>query len=249
MISFVIPVYNEEKILEANILKLLDFFKKNYPNEFQIIISDNASSDKTPEIAKNLAEKFPEIKYLRLEQKGKGLAIAEGWKKFPADIYLFSDADLSCDLNGIPKFIEAINPSYKIPLVPPLIKGEGEGDFDLACGSRHLKNSKDFRPLARKIISKIWNLAPKILLKTKLADTACGIKAINQRVVDEILPEIKNREWFFDTEMVLRAERAGLKIVEIPITWTELKSRQSKVNFLNVGAEYLKNLMRLKNEL
>jgi len=311
MISIVVPVYNEEKILEDNILKLFEFFK-NPPHppfvkggtagEFQIIISDNASTDKTPEIAKRLAEKFSEInpptnsvakilkndpsenevdlhltssdkqkslnrigggvKYLRLEKMGKGLAIAEGWRRFPAQpplppeadpcpqrlpanisevvagcrraplaetppispgakqgenagVYMFLDADLSCDLNDIPKFIEAINPSYKIPLNPPLSKGGEEGDlkmggecggYDIACGSRHLKNSKDNRPLVRRLISKTWNLIPKILFRTKLTDTACGIKAVSQRVIDEILPKVKNREWFFDTELLLRAE-------------------------------------------
>jgi glycosyltransferase involved in cell wall biosynthesis len=262
MISFVVPVYNEEKILETNVLKLFEFLKLHYNSPqppltvrggegalFQIIISDNASSDKTPEIGRELAEKFSEIKYFCLKRRGKGLAIAEGWQRFPAQppltppispkakqgenvgVYMFLDADLSCDLNDIPKFIEAL-----------------KNGSDVACGSRHLADSKDSRPWIRKFISKIWNLMPKILLRTKLTDTACGIKAVNQKVIDEILPEIKNREWFFDTELVLRAERAGLRIVEIPIAWIELKSRQSKVNFLNVGREYLKNLVRLKKE-
>ncbi len=231
LVSIVIPVYNEEQIIEANVLKLLDFFKKIYPSDFQIIISDNASTDRTREIVQKLSAEILEIKYLRLEKKGKGLAVSGGWQQFPAEVYLFIDADLSCDLADIPKFINTVNSNY-----------------DLACGSRHIKNSDDRRPCVRRLISKIWNLIPKMIVGTKLTDTACGIKAANQKIINEILPNIKNHAWFFDTELALRAEKEGLKIIEIPVSWAEKTGRKSKVNFFKVGREYIKNLMRLKSE-
>ncbi len=230
MVSIVIPVFNEELILEKNILQLLKFCQKNISDPWQLIISDNQSTDATPTIAQALSAHHPEIKYFYLSQRGKGLAVLSAWQNFPADIYLFMDADLSVDLSGLPALIGGI-----------------KAGADIVVGSRFASGSSVERAFVRRLISGFLRLILKILLGLKVQDAPCGFKAVNHRVVNQIVPQIKNQTWFFDTELIILAERAQLTIQEIPVVWQEIKNtnRRSKVGLFKVMAEYLKNIGRL----
>lgn len=231
-ILIAIPVYNEESILAENVTKILDFLKKNIAEEWQIIIADNNSNDQTGEIGKNLEKKYPEIKYLYISEKGKGRAIRSAWETGEADVYIFMDADLATDLSSLPALIAAI----------------GRENFDLAAGARFHKDSRVNRSLLRKFISQAYRFALHFTLGLKTKDAPCGFKAVNRRVVQNILPQIKNNEWFFDTEMVALAEKENYRIKETPIIWTEHKKigRKSRVNFIKVSLGYLKEIWRLK---
>ena len=233
-ILIVLPTYNEEKVIRANVEKVIEFCRLNLPIEWQLIIADNASSDRTAAIGKILAAEYPEVNYFFVAQKGKGAAIAKSWQKFDADIYSFMDADLATDLSALPKLISAI------------IAGS-----DLAIGNRFDRNSRVERSVSRWIYSYGYSWAARILLGTKIADLPCGFKAINTKVKNEILPAVTDSQWFFDSEFVIRAEEAGYKIDQIPVTWHDLRegTDKSRVKALAVAKAYFIELIKLRKKL
>ncbi|HDQ23168.1 MAG TPA: glycosyltransferase [Candidatus Uhrbacteria bacterium] len=233
-ILIAIPAYNEEKIIRENVLKLFNFLDQNLGGyDYKVIIADNNSGDQTGSIVKDLEKNIEKLEYFYLSQKGKGLAVMRAWQKFQAefDIFVFMDADLSTNLKALPFLIEAINQGY-----------------DIAVGSRYLKGSETDRSLGRKFFSFGYRLALKIMLGMKTKDLSCGFKACNQKVIKEILPQIENQTWFFDTEMVWLAEKKGYKIKEVPVHWREPRGHEDKtrVNLLGVSWLYLKEIWRLK---
>ncbi len=233
-ILIVIPTYNEEKIIKKNLLQLFSFLRENLANNgYKIVVADNSSTDQTAERVKDLASKNNKLEYFFLDQKGKGLAIRKIWQKYAEDyeIFVFMDADLATDLKALPDLIKSI-----------------ESDNDIAIGSRYLKESEVERPFCRKLFSLGYRLFLKVFLNTKIKDMPCGFKAVNQRIVREILPKIENNTWFFDTEIIYLAERAGYKIKEIPVRWIEPRQEKdkSRVNLLKVSLLYLKEVLKLK---
>jgi glycosyltransferase involved in cell wall biosynthesis len=235
IISIVVPVYNEEKVLRKNILEILEYLKNNLDNyDWLIIISDNNSNDQTAIIAKELQARSDNIKYYFLNQKGKGLGVIKAWQAFPADINIFMDADLATDLGALPKLIESI-----------------EMGNDMAVGSRHLRGSEIKRPFVRKIISRILAFILRIYFGVKAHDTACGFKGVSRRVLNEIVPLVKNMSWTFDTELILLAEKGGYAIKEIAVVWQEhnFDGRKSRGSIFEMTFNYLKEFKRLKNSL
>jgi hypothetical protein len=232
-ILIVIPVYNEGKIIKQNLEQLFNYTQANLSGyDFKIVLADNNSNDKTGEIVKKMAEQNNKIIYQYYPQKGKGLAILQTWQKFQDefDIFVFMDADLATDLSALLPLVEAIKNGY-----------------DIAIGSRNLKGSIVTRDLLRKLFSLGYQLLSKIILKTKISDLACGFKAVNKKVVLEIVPRIKNNQFFFDSELVYLAEKRGYKIKEIPIKWAEArKAKESRVNIWHVSWQYFKELLRLR---
>jgi len=233
-ILIVLPAYNEELILEKSVLKLLAFCRQNLKIDWQIIIADNNSKDKTAVIAKDLAAKFSAVRYLFVSQKGKGIAIKTAWQQYIADIYCFMDADLATDLLALPQ----------------LISGIKEGN-DLVIGSRFHSQSKVSRSLARKLTSQAYRLILKIILGLKINDAPCGFKAINQKTKEEILNSVKSQEWFFDSELVILAEKTGYKIKEIPVSWYDPREGQdkSRVKALSLGWEYFRQVLALRKRI
>ncbi|MFZ5364006.1 MAG: dolichyl-phosphate beta-glucosyltransferase [Patescibacteria group bacterium] len=231
-ISIAIPAYNEESILAENVKKIYDFSKSSLSGDWKIIIADNNSSDRTGEIGRSLERDFKNIKYLHIPQKGKGRAIRSAWENDNADIYVFMDADLATDISALPQLISTV----------------GTENYDLAIGSRFHKNSKIKRSILRKFISRVYRFLLRLLLKSKIKDAPCGFKAANKKTVETILPKVKNNEWFFDTEMLILAEKQNYLIKEIPVIWTEHKKigRKSRVNFIKVSLGYLREIWRLK---
>lgn len=231
----VVPAYNEEKILKQNILKLLAFCQKNLFGSWEIIISDNNSTDATGKIGQHLAANNSNIKYLDVGSRGKGLAIKTAWEKFNADVYCFMDADLATGLKALPE----------------LIGGVGSQKYDIVVGSRFHEDSKVKRVLVRKIFSRGYQFMLKILLGVKIKDVPCGFKAINQKIKENILPKIQNTKWFFDSELVILAEKAGYKIQEIPVDWVDPRSAEdkSRVNPVGLAFAYLKEIINLKKRL
>jgi len=232
-ILIVIPVYNEEEILEKNVLKLSNFLEQNITYDWQITIADNQSTDNSGSVGKKLANQYDKIDYLYINEKGKGAAIRRGWQKITADIYCFMDADLATDLSALPEVITAII----------------DQNYDLAIGSRWLKKSQVKRQLIRKIISFSYHLLAKIIIRTKIRDLPCGFKAVKKNVVEQILPQVKNSHWFFDSELVLVAEKQNFKIKEVAVKWQEPAKRKSRVNLFSIGRRYFLELIKLKKRL
>ena len=233
-ILIVLPAYNEAKILAGNVERIVDWCRLNLEIDWQLTIADNASTDETAAIGQALAEKYSQVNYFFISQAGKGAAIVESWRRFAADIYCFMDADLATDLSALPL----------------LIAGIGDG-HDIALGNRFDKKSQVTRSMSRWFFSYGYAWAARLLLKTKIQDLPCGFKAINQKVKADILPQVINTKWFFDSELVIRAEKAGYKIAAIPVNWRDpqVSTDKSRVNPLAVAAAYLKELIKLRKIL
>ncbi|MBM2817784.1 MAG: hypothetical protein HW401_374 [Parcubacteria group bacterium] len=235
-IIIILPAYNEEFLIYNSVITLRDFCEKNLQNyDWQVVIADNNSTDSTAEIAKKLeGESGGKIIYKFISQKGKGLAIRESWKSFDADIYVFMDADIATDLSALPLLIKSI-----------------EDGYDLVIGSRFAKGSSAKRPIIRKITSKSFSLITRLMFGLKIKDYPCGFKGANKNVIKNILPDVKNGQFFFDTELVIRSAKKDLKVKEIPVIWQDRDRNKSKsrVSILKVTKEYLRELLKLKKEL
>lgn len=228
-ICVTLPVYNEEAQLADSVEKVLAVCKENYKN-FEILIADNASTDKTLEITKILSKKHKKVKYIHLDQKGRGRALKKAWSTTDADIMCYMDIDLSTDLKHLKELTDAI-----------------ESGYDIAFGSRLSKGSELKRGLKRDILSRGYNFLLKLFLNVGFNDAQCGFKAVNKRVVKELLPKVENNEWFFDTEMLVKGERYGYKLKEIPVKWID--DEGSTVNIKKTVESYMKNIFRVRKEL
>jgi glycosyltransferase involved in cell wall biosynthesis len=237
LVEFCLPIYNEEKVIEASALKLLDFCQnKNFPFAWKIVFVVNGSSDNSAAICQKLTCQKPDFfGFFEEKEKGRGRAIKKYWLKSQADILAYMDADLATSLENISD------------LLKPLLNGEG----DLAIGSRLLAKSKIERPIMREIISQTYNLLSRIILRHKFSDMQCGFKAIRKEVFQKIAPNLLGRQWFFDTEMIIFSKFFGFRIKEIPVDWEEgrWEKRPSKVNIIRDGLGFFINLLKLKTRL
>ncbi|MFJ2906350.1 glycosyltransferase [Streptomyces sp. NPDC087212] len=231
VLDVVIPVYNEEKDLEPCVLRLHDHLKRTFPYAFRITVADNASTDATPQVAARLEAEIAEVSNFRLEQKGRGRALRTVWSASEAPILAYMDVDLSTDLNAL------------LPLVAPLISGHS----DLAIGSRLARSSRVVRGPKREFISRAYNLILRGSLQARFSDAQCGFKAIRRDVAQVLLPLVEDTGWFFDTEMLVIAERAGLRIHEVPVDWVD--DPNSTVHIVKTATEDLKGVWRVGKAL
>lgn len=206
-VEIVVPVYNEEKEIEDNILKLAAFCDTGLAQyDWHITIADNASIDNTPVISAMLAKKNPRIRHFRLEQKGRGRAIKRVWSESKSDYCAYMDLDLSTDLKHLPRILGALDKGY-----------------DIAIGSRLAKGSKvEGRTFVRELTSRALNFVfIQMFFHTKFTDAQCGFKAVSRRVVDDLIPLILDNGWFFDGELLIVGEKSGYKIYEEPVHWID----------------------------
>ena len=226
-IDIVIPVYNEEQALPRNILILTDFLKSNVINPWQIIIADNASTDSTRSVSEMLCERFSGVNNLYLPQKGRGRALKAAWKESTADIVSYMDVDLSTDLVHFPPLISSI-----------------ESGSHIAIGSRLSKESRVTRSFRREFISRTYNMMIKSMFFTGFPDAQCGFKAMTRESANTLIPQIKNNNWFFDTELLIIAAKNGFQISSQPVKWDDDPS--SSVNITGTATEDIKGLLRLR---
>ncbi|MFF2849890.1 glycosyltransferase [Streptomyces sp. NPDC058001] len=231
VLDVVVPVFNEEKDLEPCVVRLHDHLARTFPYRFRITIADNASTDSTPQVAAWLAASLPEVASVRLEQKGRGRALGTVWSASDAHVLAYMDVDLSTDLNAL------------LPLVAPLISGHS----DLAIGSRLARSSRVVRGPKREFISRAYNLILRGSLAARFSDAQCGFKAIRREVAQVLLPLVEDTGWFFDTEMLVLAERAGLRIHEVPVDWVD--DPNSTVHLVKTASDDLKGVWRVGRAL
>ncbi|MEV6316784.1 bifunctional glycosyltransferase family 2/GtrA family protein [Streptomyces sp. NPDC051776] len=231
VLDVVVPVFNEETDLGPCVRRLHDHLSRTFPYPFRITIADNASSDRTPEVAAWLDDRLDEVTAVRLEEKGRGRALRTVWSMSPAPVLAYMDVDLSTDLNAL------------LPLVAPLISGHS----DLAIGSRLARSSRVVRGTKREFVSRAYNLLLKGSLAARFSDAQCGFKAIRQDVARRLLPMVEDTGWFFDTEMLVLAERAGLRIHEVPVDWVD--DPDSRVDIVRTAVEDLKGVWRVGRAL
>ena len=227
--DIVLPVYNEAHVLSGSVERLRSYLQEtSFPYSWRIVIADNASADTTLAVAQELAARFDDVAALHLPQKGRGRALRKAWLESDADAMAYMDVDLSTD------------PAALLPLARAVL---GDG-YDVASGSRMTRGSQITRSLRREITSRGFILLIKLLFLSKLSDTQCGFKAISRRAAHELVPRIENEEWFFDTELLLLAEKGGYRIKEVPVRWTE--DPDSRVNVRKTVAEDLRGLLRMR---
>ena len=226
MITVVIPAYNESGNLVRAVKKLTQLLNRQ-KYKYEILISEDGSTDKTFEIAARLARKNPRIKVFHSDKRrGKGGAIKFAFKKSRGNILIFSDADLFNFVSSFPVFVKKL-----------------EGDCDVCIGSRYLPSSKSHRSVQRFFLSKSYNFLIKLLFNTNISDFQCGIKGFKKKTLPTILAT-KNNGFFWDTEILLMAEKKKLKISEIPISWSE--NKKSNVNLSKDSFQFFFNLIKLR---
>ncbi|GAA1972169.1 bifunctional glycosyltransferase family 2/GtrA family protein [Nocardioides panacihumi] len=226
-VEFVIPVYNEERTLARSVRRLDAYLRGHLPYPCRIVIADNASTDGTWRIAEELAAELPGVRALRLEEKGRGRALKAAWSSSTAAVVGYMDVDLSTDLTAIE------------PLVAPLLSGHS----DLAIGTRLAKGSRVVRGPKRELISRCYNLLLRGVLSASFSDAQCGFKAIRRDVAKRLLPLVEDGDWFFDTELLVLAEEAGLRIHEVPVDWVD--DPDSRVDIVSTAIDDLRGVRRL----
>lgn len=227
-LNIVIPVYNEEAELESHTETLIGFLK-SYLTDFDwsITIADNASTDRTLSIARGLSKKYQTVHALHLDKKGRGRAVKKAWLESKADIHCYMDVDLSTDLKHLP------------PLVRSLLRG-----YDIAIGSRNAKGSRVYgRSPLRTLTSKTYIMLIKLVFWVKFGDAQCGFKAITDETAKALLPHVTDNAWFFDSELLIIAEKLGYRIYEEPVTWID--NPGSTVRVIKTAQGDIEGLKRL----
>ena len=229
-LEIVIPVYNEQHVLESSVRTLHAYLECQLPFTYEITIADNASTDGTLELAHRLAAEIPHVGVLHLERKGRGRALRASWEASDAEVLAYMDVDLSTDLAALAELVE------------PLLAGRG----DIAIGSRLAAGAVVTRSLRREAISRAYSLLLRGLLGVGFSDAQCGFKAGRREVLQALLPGVKDESWFFDTELLHLAQRNKLAIHEVPVHWVE--DPDSRVRILATAREDLKGVLRLRAE-
>lgn len=226
-LEVVVPVYNEERTLALSIRRLHRYLSSSVPLRWRILIADNASTDATPEIAASLSIAMDGVSVLRLEQKGRGRALRAAWSASPARVVAYMDVDLSTDLRAL------------LPLVSPLLTGHSE----VAVGTRLAPGSRTIRGPKREIISRAYNHLLRTSLHARFTDAQCGFKAVRADVVPELLAAVEDQGWFFDTELLIAAQRRGMRIHEVAVDWVD--DPDTRVEILATALADLRGVARL----
>jgi glycosyltransferase involved in cell wall biosynthesis len=230
LVEIAIPVYNEEEILESSIRRLRTYLDQTFPFSASIVIVDNASVDHTWEVAQRLCREFKGVSAIHLDQKGRGRAIRTAWTASQSEVVAYMDVDLSTDLDGL------------LPLVAPLLSGHSQ----VAIGSRIASGSRVLRGGKREFISRTYNLILRSTLHVRFSDAQCGFKAMRRDAVEPLLATIVDQAWFFDTELLIQAERNGLRIHEVSVDWID--DPDTRVNIVTTATEDLKGVWRVARQ-
>ena len=226
-VEIVIPVHNERFALEGSVRMLHGYLSATFPFSWQITIVDNASTDGTLQIARRLMYELPEVGAMHLPAKGRGRALRTAWSVSRAEVLAYMEVDLSTDLSAL------------LPLVAPLMSGHS----DLAIGTRLAPGARVTRSRKRDLISRCYNRVLHLALRAHFSDAQCGFKAIRAGAAAELLPLVQDGAWFFDTELLVLAQRRGLRIHEVPVDWVE--EGDSRVDIVPTALADLRGIVRL----
>lgn len=232
-VDIIIPLYNEEAILADSIDKLIYFLdNSSFPYEHTITLVDNASDDRSWDICGDLSGRYQKVNHLRLEAKGKGLAVRTAWSSSNADIVVFMDVDLSSDLT----FLE------------PLVRSIVDERYDMAVGNRLGSRSTVIsKKFVRKIASWFYNMFVRIMIGSSLDDHQCGFKAMKKSSFDSISPLLQENGWIFDTELIAVSIQSGMKISSVDIIWSD--RGDSKVSLFKDSIKMFMDVIKLKRRL
>lgn len=229
-VDVVIPCYNEVKVLKQSAEVTLALFTANPGYAWRLVIADNGSNDGTDALASALQAEHPDVvRALLMPVKGRGLALKEAWTTSNAAVVAYMDVDLSTDIAHLPRLVEMV----------------AKDGCDVAIGTRLARGSRTRRSLRREVTSRGYVFLIRAMFpRLRISDAQCGFKALSRRVVEEVVPRIENKMWFFDTEMLILAQQRRLRICELPVRWVE--DPDSKVNILKTAAEDIRGLLRMR---
>ena len=228
-VDVVIPVLNEASALPVCIGKLRDFFARNPGPRWRILVADNGSTDRTAEVAEELMTHSDDLSVTHLELRGRGRALKQAWLESDAEVLCYMDVDLSTDLKSLLEIVDAV----------------AEGGYDLAIGSRLLKDSDVVgRTLKREITSRGYSLLFRSMFRTGFRDAQCGFKAIKRDAAQKLVPLVVDNAWFFDSELLIIAEKNGFRIKEVPVRWVD--DPDTRVRGISTAWEDIKGLLRLR---
>ena len=227
-LNVTLPVRDGATLLAANAPRVSAFLEGQWPGAYELVLAENGSADDTGAVAERLAAELPATRVVRLPQAGRGGALRAVWSDSPATVLSYMDVDLSADLAALPALVRAV----------------AQAGFALAVGSRHLRPATTRRGWRRAVLSRGYNALTRRLLALPVRDAQCGFKAIHQRAAQALLPQVRNDQWFFDTELIALAARAGLPMADLPVAWAE--HRDSRVRVFATVAEMLRGMSRLR---
>ncbi len=230
-VEIVVPVFNEEIDLEPSVRRLDEYLTEDFPFRTLITIADNASTDGTWLVATSLASELDRVRAVHLDAKGRGRALQHVWTASEARVVAYMDVDLSTDLNAL------------LPLVAPLLSGHS----DVAIGSRLSRSSRVVRGPKRELISRGYNLMLRATLRARFSDAQCGFKAMRIECARALLPHVRDMSWFFDTELLVLAERSGLRIAEVPVDWVD--DPDSRVDIVSTAVADVRGVARMARSL
>jgi glycosyltransferase involved in cell wall biosynthesis len=230
-VEIVVPVYNEAAQVGGHVRRLRAWLDGEVPFSSTVHVVDNASVDGTWPILQDLAATVAGVACTHLDRKGRGGAIRSAWSVSEATVVAYMDVDLSTELSAL------------APLVGPLLDDEG----DLSVGSRRLPGSQVHRGLRREVVSRTYLALVHLALRTRITDLQCGFKAMRADAAKVLLPEVLDNEWFFDTELLVLAERRGLRVREVPVTWVD--DPDTRVRIVETAVKDIRGTLRLRRTL
>jgi glycosyltransferase involved in cell wall biosynthesis len=232
VLALVLPIYNEEEQLAASVSELCAYAEKELQAyDWRVIVGDNASTDRSPQIYAELEKTNSRLGHVRLEQKGRGRMLKKIWAEEPFDVSLYMDVDLSTRLKHVRPCVDAI----------------AFNGYDLASGSRLKRGAKVVgRSLKREITSRGYIYIIRALAWSHLSDYQCGFKAVSKEAALRLLPLVEDPAWFFDSELLLLAEKGGFKIYEEPVYWQD--DPGTTVNVYTTARDDLRGLARVVRE-
>jgi hypothetical protein len=226
-VEIVVPVYNEAGQLASSITALRAYLDTSFPFVATVTIADNASTDRTWSIATDLVRTLPGVQAIHLDRKGRGRALKAAWSRSQAMVVAYMDVDLATGLDAL------------LPLVAPLLSGHS----DMAIGTRLGPGAHVVRGARREVISRCYNLLLRTTLRSACTDAQCGFKALRREAAEQVLPLVEDDEWFFDTEVLVTAQRVGLRIHEVPVDWVD--DMDSRVDVVHTAAKDLQGVWRM----
>ena len=230
-VTVVLPAINEVDIIEYTV-DIISRELKSYGCVYEIIIAEDGSTDGTDKKAAMLSENLPYIRHLHGEKRlGRGRALKNSFKQSNGNVLIYMDVDLSTDIKFLTQLIDAVT-----------IEG-----YQLATGSRRLSESKAKRSFTRSATSKVYNSMVRLFLGSNIKDHQCGFKAFQREIILSLLDEVEANHWFWDTEIIVRAQRKGYKIKEIPVVWKE--ARETKVKLFHDSFDMAKQVLALWKRL
>ena len=228
-IDVVIPVYNEERALPGSVAQTLAFCEAHPEHQWRIVIADNASVDRTLEVARGLEAQYAgRVVVLHIPVKGRGIALRTAWLTSAADVVAYMDVDLSTDLAHLPA------------LVDPIARGE----VDVAYGTRLHRDSRTNRSAKREFISRAYVFILRTVAGLRVTDAQCGFKAMSREAARALVPLVRDNAWFFDSELLLVAQENGYRLREVPVRWEE--DADTRVRIVKTASEDLRGIWRLK---